>query len=139
LHEVGMDAEASAPYLLQLLGIKEGTESIAVLTPEAIRTRTFETLKQMSLHGSQQRSLIFEIEDVHWIDHTSQDYLASFVESLPGAPVLLLTTYRPGSRPPWLEKSYATQVSLPHLTPHNAVAVIHSTRQQRALPDHLAT
>jgi predicted ATPase len=56
-----------------------------VLTPEAIRTRTFDTLKQMSLKGSQQRPLIFEIEDLHWIDHMSQDYLASFVESLPGA------------------------------------------------------
>ena len=42
LQEVGMDAEASAPYLLQLLGVKEGTESLAALTPEAIKTRTFE-------------------------------------------------------------------------------------------------
>ena len=137
LHEVGMDAEASAPYPLQLLGVKEGTESIAVLTPEVIRARTFDTLKQMSLNGSQQRPLIIEIEDVHWIDHTSQDYLASFVESLPGAAVLLLTTYRPGYRPPWLEKSYATQVSLHHLTPQHAVTLIHSTRQQQALPEPL--
>ena len=28
LQEVGMDAEESAPYLLQLLGVKEGTESL---------------------------------------------------------------------------------------------------------------
>jgi class 3 adenylate cyclase/predicted ATPase len=134
LQEVGMDAEASAPYLLQLLGVKDGTESIAVLTPEAIRTRTFETLKQMSLKGGQQRPLIFEIEDVHWIDHTSQDYLALFVENLPEVPVLLLTTYRPGYRPPWLEKSYATQIALPNLTPQHAVTVIHSTSQQQVLP-----
>src|SRR5262249_25233229 len=112
LQEVGMDLEESAPYLLQLLGVKEGTESLALLTPEAIRTRTFDTLKQMSLKGSQQRPLIFEIEDLHWIDNTSQEYLASLVESLPGASILLLTSYRPGYRPPWLEKSYATQVSL---------------------------
>src|SRR5215831_20170465 len=112
LQEVGMDPEESAPYLLQLLGVKEGTESLALLTPEAMRTRTFDTLKQMSLKGSQQRPLIVEIEDVHWIDHTSQDYLASFIESLPGAAVLLLTTYRPGYRPLWVEKSYATQLAL---------------------------
>jgi class 3 adenylate cyclase/tetratricopeptide (TPR) repeat protein len=134
LQEVGMDPEKSAPYLLQLLGVKEGTASLAVLTPEAIRTRTFETLTQMSLKGSQQHPLIVEIEDLHWIDHTSQDYLASFVESLPGTPVLLLTTYRPGYRPPWLEKSYATQVALPNLTPQHAVTVVHSTSQQQALP-----
>src|SRR5262245_27978436 len=57
LHEVGLDVEASAPYLLQILGVKEGTEHLAVLTPEAIKTRTFETLRQMSLHGSQRRPL----------------------------------------------------------------------------------
>src|SRR5262249_38673256 len=67
LQEVGMDTEDSAPYLLQLLGVKEGTESIAAFTPEAIRTRTFDTLRQMSLKGSQRRPLIFEIEDLHWI------------------------------------------------------------------------
>jgi class 3 adenylate cyclase len=68
LQEVGMDAEASAPYLLQLLGVKEGTESLVALTPEAVRTRTFDTLKQMSLKSSQQRPLILAIEDVHWIE-----------------------------------------------------------------------
>jgi class 3 adenylate cyclase len=138
LHEVGMDPEESAPYLLHLLGVKAGTESIALLTPEAIRSRTFETLTQMSLKGSQQRPLIVEIEDLHWIDHTSQDYLASFVESLPGAAVLLLTTYRPGYRPPWLEKSYATQLSLRSLTLQDSAIMVHSTSHDTTLPAHLA-
>jgi class 3 adenylate cyclase/tetratricopeptide (TPR) repeat protein len=137
LHEVGMDAEATAPFLLQLLGVKEGTESIAAFTPEAIRTRTFDALQRMSLQGSQQRPLIVEIEDLHWIDQTSEAYLSSLVESLTGASILLLTTYRPGYRPPWVEKSYATQVSLPNLPPQHAVTVIHSTKQQQALPAHL--
>jgi class 3 adenylate cyclase/predicted ATPase len=137
LQEVGMDPEESAPYLLQLLGVKEGTESIAVLTPEAIRTHTFDTLKQMSLKGSQQRPLIIEIEDLHWIDHTSQEYLAAFVESLPGAAVLLLTTYRPGYRPPWLEKSYAMQLSLRSLTPQDSATMVHSTSHNTTLPAHL--
>jgi predicted ATPase len=137
LQEVAMDAEESAPYLLQLLGVKEGTERLAPLTPEALRNRTFDTLKQMSLKGSQQRPLIFEIEDLHWIDHTSQDYLASFVESLPGAAMLLLTTYRPGYHPPWVENSYVTQVSLHNLASQDALIVVRSTREHTALPAHL--
>jgi class 3 adenylate cyclase len=137
LNDIGMEAEESAPYLLQLLGVKEGTESLAVLAPEAIRSRTFDTLKQMSLKGSQQRPLVFEIEDLHWIDHTSQAYLVSLVESLVGASMMLLTTYRPGYHPPWLEKSYATQISLRSLASHDAVTVVHSTRQQTALPESL--
>jgi predicted ATPase len=137
LQEVGMDAEASAPYLLQLLGVQEGTESIAVLTPEAVKTRTFDTLRQMSLQGSQRRPLVLEIEDLHWIDNTSEDYLASLVENLVGASILLLTTYRPGYQPAWLGKSYATQISLHSLIPHDALHVVHSTSHQVELPERL--
>src|SRR5205085_6856544 len=46
-------------------------------------------------------------------------------------------SYRPGYRPPWIEKSYATQVSLPTLPPQHAVTVVRSTRQQQALPPPL--
>ena len=137
LHEVDMDVEAAAPYLLRLFGVQEGTERLAILTPEAIKTRTFETLRQMSLHGSQRRPLVLEIEDLHWCDNTSADYLAGLVESIAGAAILLLVTYRPGYRPPWLDKSYATQMALHHLAPQESVTVVHSTRQDKELPAHL--
>ena len=63
-----------------------------MLSPETIKTLTFDTLRQMSLRGSRQRPLILEVEDLHWIDKTSEDYLMSLVESLVGAPILLLGT-----------------------------------------------
>src|SRR5215813_13105834 len=137
LQDVGMDPEESAPYLLQLLGVKERTEPIAVLTPEAIRARTFETLKQMSLNGCQRRPLIFEIEDLHWIDTTSETYLASLAESLPSASIMLLTTYRPGYHPSWLAKSYATQIALRSLVAHDGLSVVHAVAQHHTLPDCL--
>lgn len=137
LQEVEMAANESAPYLLQLLGVKESAEPIAILTPEAVRTRTFETLKQMSLKGSQQRPLVIEIEDLHWIDKTSEDYLTSLVESLPGNAILLLTTYRPGYQPVWLGKSYATQISLHSLMPQDGLTIVHSSLHGKKLPEHL--
>jgi class 3 adenylate cyclase/predicted ATPase len=137
LHEVGLDVEEFSPYLLQLLGIQEGTEQLAGFTPEALKTRTFETLRQMSLHGSQRRSHVLEIEDLHWCDNTSEDYLAWLVESVAGAAILLLVTYRPGYRPPWLDKSYATQMTLHHLALQESVTVVRSTRQDKELPEHL--
>ena len=139
LREVGIDAETSAPYLLRLLGVQEGTESISMLTPEAVRTRTFDTLRQMSLSGAQRRPLIFEVEDIHWCDKTSEDYMASLVESLAGASILLLTTYRPGYQPSWIGKSYATQLSLHHLVRQDALTIVHSARPGgEAIPDELA-
>jgi class 3 adenylate cyclase len=138
LQEVGMDPEQSAPYLLQLLGVPEGTEAIAMLTPEAVRMRTFATLRQMSVSGAQQHPLIVEVEDLHWVDQTSEAYLMFLVENLAGAKILLLTSYRPGYQPPWLDKSYATQLSLQHLAPQEALTIVHSTDPGGVLTDHLA-
>ncbi len=138
LEEVGMDAEEGAPYLLQLLGTREGAERLGLLSPETIRGRTMETLRQLSLKGSRRRPLVFAIEDLHWIDRSSEEYLASLVESLAGAPILLLTTYRPGYRPSWMDRSYATQIALPPLAPEESLSVVQSVLQREPLPAPVA-
>ncbi|MBI2553215.1 MAG: sigma 54-interacting transcriptional regulator, partial [Candidatus Rokubacteria bacterium] len=108
LRQVEMDPEEWAPFVLQLLGVKEGTDRLAELSPEAIKDRTFETLRQLCLKGSQLQPLILVLEDLHWSDKTSEECVAFLVESIWGSPVLFLCTYRPGYRPPWMDKSYAT-------------------------------
>jgi class 3 adenylate cyclase/tetratricopeptide (TPR) repeat protein len=125
LNEVGMAPE-SAMYLLHLLGVKDATGALEVLSPEAIKTRTFDTLRMLSLKGSRRRPIIFLIEDLHWLDKTSEEYLAFFVESLTAAPIFLITTYRPGYRPPWIDRSYATQLSLRPLAREASLAVVRS-------------
>jgi class 3 adenylate cyclase/tetratricopeptide (TPR) repeat protein len=126
LREVGMPPEEWAPYVLHLLGVKSAQEQLASLSPEAIMSRTFATLRQMSLHGSRRRPIIFAVEDLHWSDQTSEACFATLVEGLAGAPILFLSTYRPGYRPPWMDKSYATQIALHHLPHQDSLAVIHS-------------
>jgi predicted ATPase len=124
LQAIGIPPEDSVPYLLQLLVGHTAVASLAQLTPEAIKERTFAALCQLHLHSSQQRPLLLIVENLHWIDPTSEAYLASLVDQLTGAPILLLTTYRPGYRPPWMDKSYATQLTLPRLSREDSVAVV---------------
>ena len=81
---------------------------VAGSSPDALKAHTFATLRQLWLKSSQQHPLILAVEDLHWSDPTSEEWVASLVEGLPGAALLVLGTYRPGYRPAWLEKSYAT-------------------------------
>ena len=69
----------------------------------------------MILRESQRQPLTLALENLHWIDATSDEWLTTLVERLVGAAILLLATYRPGYRPTWLDKSYATQLALPCL------------------------
>jgi tetratricopeptide (TPR) repeat protein len=118
--------------------VKEGTERLAELSPEAVQSRMFDVMWQASLRGSQRRPLVFAIEDVHWIDKASETYLDSLVESLAGARILLVLTYRPGFGPRWLDKSYATQIALQPLSPEDSLTVVSALLPAPATPGPLA-
>ena len=55
LQALGMDPAASAPYLLHLLGSKEGVEAVVGLIPDAVKARTMEVLRQLGMSGSRRR------------------------------------------------------------------------------------
>jgi class 3 adenylate cyclase/tetratricopeptide (TPR) repeat protein len=139
LQEVGMGPDEWMPYLLQFLGLKEGTERLAGVGPETIKARTFETLRLMSLNDCRRQPLILAVEDLHWIDKSSEEYLASLVESLADAPILLLTTYRPGYRPPWMDKSYASQIALRPLSTNDSLRVVQSVVRRAPLGEAAAS
>ena len=52
LQEVDMAPEEWAPVLLHLLGLEEGTNPPAALSPEARKARILTAVTQMCLHGS---------------------------------------------------------------------------------------
>jgi class 3 adenylate cyclase len=51
LQEAGMDPDQWVSYLLNLVGVKEGTKRLDTLSPEVIKTRTFEALRGNELAG----------------------------------------------------------------------------------------
>ncbi len=126
LAEVGIEDEPAALAVLHMLGMREATEALGHLSPEAVQARTIYTLLQMSLNGSRLRPIIFVIEDLHWIDRVSEGYFTRLVDNLQGAPILLACTYRPGYAAPWMQRSYATQIALPRLGARDALAVVRS-------------
>jgi transcriptional regulator with AAA-type ATPase domain/tetratricopeptide (TPR) repeat protein len=126
LLEAGLDLLETAPYLLHLLDIEHDDERFTALTPDAMKVRFFETLRQLSLKKSRHMPLVIAVEDLHWIDQTSEEYLSSLAEIIPGARVLLVCTYRGGYRPAWIEKSYVTQVALQPLAPDESVHILRS-------------
>lgn len=134
LENLGIAPENSAPYLLQLLGVTEARERLSGLPPETIKARAFELLRQMCFNASQRQPLIITIENVHWIDKTSEDFIHSLVDSLAQTSILFLATYRPGYRPPWLDKSYATQLSLQPLAAQESLQVVQSLCPSEPLP-----
>ena len=74
------------------------TLQLLALDPATTKGRTFEALRKVLL-AKASPSLLLVIEDAHWIDRTSEEFLTELVDELPSVPVLLLATYRPGYNP----------------------------------------
>ncbi len=134
LQRIGMDGVDETPYLLHLLG--DHIEA-KWLDEQHLKARTFDLLFQMSVNASHQRPLLIEIEDIHWIDSTSETWLAALAERLANLPIMLVATYRPGYRPPWIERSYATQIALTRLSPHDSRTLLAALVDTRSIDDAL--
>ena len=124
LGEAGLDSGPRLPFLLRLLGVRDRGGGLDDLSPEVLRARTFETLLELFLGASTRRTQAIFVEDLHWIDRTSDEWLRALVERLGGSRLLLVTTYRPGYQPGWIGHSYATQVSLAPLGREDSFRVV---------------
>jgi class 3 adenylate cyclase/DNA-binding winged helix-turn-helix (wHTH) protein/tetratricopeptide (TPR) repeat protein len=141
LQAAGIVSEEAPLLLRQLLDVLGDAASLAALSPEVRRVRTFALLRQLFLHASQRQPLVLAVENLHWTDPTSEEWLTTLAAQVGGTAILLVATYRPGYRLPWLTHSWATQVALPPLTPRDSLAVVQtvpqaaqlSARQQQAI------
>lgn len=102
--------------------------------PQALRARLFGVLEQLFVRLADQRPVLLAVEDLHWIDATSHDLLEALVRASSGAALMVLATYRPGYRPPWIGLSYATQQSLQPLGARESLALIRQAGSGAALP-----
>jgi transcriptional regulator with AAA-type ATPase domain/predicted ATPase len=137
LGRLDMRPTEDLPYLLHLLGLQRGTEGLAGLDAQVIKTRLLEILRQMTVRLSERDPVIVAVEDLHWSDKSSEDYFASLVDAVAGARVLLIFSYRPGYRPPWTGKSYATQIALQPLAPRESESIVRAVRGRDRAPASL--
>jgi predicted ATPase len=95
LRVLGADEAYTLPYLLEFLAVKDSGIDKIPMSPEERKNRIIEALRGIVLKGSEIRPLILAYEDLHWIDKSSEDHLKYLLESIPGARILLIFTYRP--------------------------------------------
>src|SRR5262249_53483651 len=82
--------------------------------------------------------LIIAVEDLHWVDPTSEEYLSSLGDRIRGARILLVLTSRAGYRPSRIEKSSATQIALQPLAPSDSLAIVQVVFGNEEVADSLA-
>jgi class 3 adenylate cyclase/tetratricopeptide (TPR) repeat protein len=103
------------PPLQDVLSLKVQDEEYLKLEPQQRREQVFEAIRTLLIRESLNRPLILAIEDLHWIDNTSEELLTYFIDGLANTRVLLILLYRPEYTPVWVSKSYYSQIRVDQL------------------------
>src|SRR5262249_22639031 len=96
LRSVGIDDEDERTLLAHFLGVPAPPDFLGRVQGAALRQRTTELLREMFCRVSARRPLVVLLENLHWIDASSEEFLKSLAAAVPTHAMLLLLTTRPG-------------------------------------------
>ncbi len=86
------------------------------LTPAREREETFSALREWLLAHARARPVLFVVEDLHWIDASSLEFLTQFISEGPHDRILTVLTFRPEFKTPWPALAHQTNLALNRLT-----------------------
>jgi class 3 adenylate cyclase/tetratricopeptide (TPR) repeat protein len=140
VRQSALPLDATVPLFATLLSLPLPAERYPplVLPPQLQRQKTFEALLAVFLTQAADQPVLFIIEDLHWVDPTTVEWLSLVVDQAPTTALYLLVTCRPEFQVPWGSRSYLTQMTLTRLArPQVAEMVTHVIEGKMLPPDVL--
>src|SRR5437016_8429495 len=92
--DMGSLASALSPLLPDLLPLPSGLPPLPPLDPEHEKRRLFAALAHLFLRPATKQPALLVVEDLHWSDETSLDFLHYLARRCTASPLLVLLTYR---------------------------------------------
>ncbi len=104
------------PPLQDILSLKAEDEAYLKLDAPLKRMKIFEAIRDLLIRESQNKPLVLAVEDLHWIDKTSEEFLGYLIGFLANTRIMLLLLYRPEYTHQWASKSYYRQIGVGQLS-----------------------
>ena len=124
------------PPLQDILSLKVANKIYVELKPREKREKTFEALRDLFLMISKKTPLVLIIEDLHWIDKTSEEFLDYLTGWVANTRIMLIILYRPEYAHQWGSKSYYTKVGLNQLSNVSSRELVQAILQEgEVLPE----
>jgi predicted ATPase len=135
LVQYGLPLAETVPLLAALLSLPL-TADYAPLTmsPEPQKQKTLHAFLTTLLRIAAQQPVLFVMEDLHWVDPSTLEFLTLLIDQGPTAHILTLFTCRPDFSPPWTGRAHLTQVTLNRLPRRQAAELTGRVAQGKALP-----
>ena len=128
----------SAFLLAQLLSISTGDRYPAYeMSPQMRKDLILQAVIDQIIVSSGPQPVLMIFEDLHWIDPTSLELIDKLVEIASTFPILLILTFRPEFKPPWVGQDRVESIVLNRLNTGAGASLIKRITGDRPLPKTL--
>jgi TOMM system kinase/cyclase fusion protein len=131
LTAAGCDTERLLPIYCTWLALPHGHRTPSAISPALQRSLLVQSSVQWLLHQARQAPLLLLVEDLHWADSATVEWLMQLAQGLPGEKILLVLT----SRPEWVapEGLQVRSMDVQRLPSTNAAAMVRHVLAPRQL------
>jgi tetratricopeptide (TPR) repeat protein len=135
LVQYGLPLADTVPLFTALLSLPLPADSTPLRVPPAQqKQQTLQALLTIFLRIAAQQPVLVVMEDLHWVDPTTLEFLSLLVDQGPTARILALFTFRPDFSPPWTGRAHLTPVTLPRLPRRQAAEMAGRVAHSKTLP-----
>jgi class 3 adenylate cyclase len=136
LQAAGLKPNEAMPLLAPLLNLSLPPDyRPSTLPPDQQRRRLLATLVEWLLGSARTQVLVSVIEDLHWADPSTLEWMQLLIEQGATAPLMLIYTARPEFHPPWPRRAHHTQINLNRLSTHDVRTMVREVAAQEALSE----
>jgi tetratricopeptide (TPR) repeat protein len=137
LRRYQLPIEESVPLFAPLFSLQVPADRYPPLnvSPQRQRQKTLESLVAMLLELAEREPVLFILEDLHWTDPTTLEFLSLLVEHVPAVALYTLLTCRPHFQPAWHHRSYVTAITVNRLSRQHIAPVAEHVAGGKTLPD----
>jgi predicted ATPase len=123
------------PPLASLLSLPLGERYLPLsLIPQQQKQKTLEALLAVLMALTAQQPVLFILEDIHWLDPSTLEFLSLLVDRAATMRLFTLLTCRPTFRPPWAPYAHLAHLTLSRLPRRQAALMIGQVAGGKTLP-----
>jgi class 3 adenylate cyclase/predicted ATPase len=136
LSQYRLPLQESVPLFAPLLSlaIPEDRYPALLLSPQRQRQKSLESIVAILLELAERQPVLFILEDLHWTDPTTLEFLALLLDQTPTASVLVLLTCRPTFQPTWSHRSYLSEMTVNRLSHAQVAQIVNRMTDGTTLP-----
>ncbi len=125
------------PSFQELLSVTVDDEKYKQLEPGHKKMRTFEAIRNFFISVSERQPLVLAVEDLHWIDKTSEECIGYLIDWLANTRIMLILLHRLEYTHQWGSKSYYTKIGLTQLGSLSSRLLVQAIMEDDKVPPEI--